>query len=95
MKILLSLIICSSVAQECMPPFPWNETFSTQYDCLHFGYEESQKKLELLDKLSKTGLKFIEMTAFVSPKWIPALYDHEKILELYKKKRGYVSGINT
>lgn len=48
---------------------------------------ESQNKLELLDKLSKTGLRFIEITAFVSPKWIPALYDHEKILELYKKKR--------
>jgi len=27
MKILLSLIICSSVAGECMPPFQWPETF--------------------------------------------------------------------
>jgi hydroxymethylglutaryl-CoA lyase len=56
---------------------------------------ETPKKLELLNKLSKTGLKFIEITAFVSPKWIPSLYDHEKILESYKKKRGYVSSFNT
>jgi hydroxymethylglutaryl-CoA lyase len=52
---------------------------------------ETPKKLELLDKLSKTGLKFIETTAFVSPKWIPSLYDHERLLQLYKKKRGYLS----
>ena len=46
MKILMSLIICSSVAGECMPPYPWPDTFRTQYDCLHFGYEESKRKLE-------------------------------------------------
>ena len=39
----MSLIICSSVAGECMPPFQWPETFRTKYDCLHFGYEEAQK----------------------------------------------------
>ena len=58
MKILLSLIICSSVAQECMPPFEWPQTFKTQYDCLHFGYEESQKKLEEIGKseVNKHGI---------------------------------------
>jgi len=46
MKILLSLIICSSVAGECMPPYQWPETFNSQYDCLKFGYEESIVKLK-------------------------------------------------
>jgi|TARA_R100001460_G_scaffold19427_1_gene40519 hypothetical protein len=46
MKILLSLIICSQVAGECMPPFEWPETFNTQYDCLMFGYEESINKMK-------------------------------------------------
>ena len=46
MKILMSLIICSSVAGDCMPPFQWPETFRTKYDCLTFGYEEAQKKLK-------------------------------------------------
>lgn len=55
---------------------------------------ETHKKLDLLDKLSNTGLKFIEVTAFVSPKWIPSLYDHEKVLELYKKKRRNLSSIS-
>jgi len=46
MKFLLSLIICSSVAGQCMPPYEWPETFNTQYDCLMFGYEESMSKLK-------------------------------------------------
>ena len=50
MKILLSIIICSSVAGECMPPITHTELFPTQYDCLHFGYAESQKRLEIIGK---------------------------------------------
>ena len=46
MKFVLSLIICSSVAGECMPPFDWHETFRTKYDCLLFGYKESIVKME-------------------------------------------------
>ena len=46
MKFLLSLIICSSVAGDCMPPFDWRETFKSKYDCMTFGYEESQKKMK-------------------------------------------------
>ena len=48
--ILLSLIICSSVAGECMPPFDWHEMFDTKYDCLHFGYNEAINKLEEIGK---------------------------------------------
>ena len=50
MKFILSLIICSSVAGECMPPFDWQETFNSQYDCLLFGYEESINKMKELGK---------------------------------------------
>jgi hypothetical protein len=46
MKILLTLIICSQVANTCMPPYPWPETFNTTYDCMIFGYEESLKKMK-------------------------------------------------
>ena len=63
MKILMSLIICSSMAGECMPPFPWPETFNTKYDCLVFGYEESKRKLEEIgrEEINKHGMyiKFI------------------------------------
>ena len=50
MKILLSLIICSQVAGTCMEPYPWPETFNTQYDCMIFGYEESLKKMQEIGK---------------------------------------------
>ena len=46
MKILLTLIICSQVANTCMPPYPWPQTFDTTYDCMVFGYEESLNKMQ-------------------------------------------------
>jgi len=51
MKFVLSLIICSSVAGDCMPPYEWPETFRTQYDCLMFGYEESINKMKEVGKV--------------------------------------------
>ena len=58
MKILLSLIICSSVAGECMPLFQWQESFRTKYDCLVFGYEESLKKMKEIGRedVNKHGM---------------------------------------
>ena len=46
MKILMSLIICSQVQSTCLEPFPWPETFNSQYDCMVFGYEESLNKMK-------------------------------------------------
>lgn len=31
----------------------------------------TQTKIALINKLSQTGLKVIEATSFVSPKWVP------------------------
>jgi hypothetical protein len=63
MKILMSLIICSSIAGECMPPFQWPEAFNTKYDCLYFGYEEAQRKLEEIGRedINKYGM-YIKFT---------------------------------
>jgi len=46
MKILLTMIISSQVANACMDPYPWPTTFDSQYDCLLFGYEESIVKMK-------------------------------------------------
>ena len=46
MKFLLTLVICSGVAGECMPDYEWPKRFDGMYDCLQFGYVESSKKLE-------------------------------------------------
>jgi hypothetical protein len=48
MKFLLSMVICSQVAGTCLDPFPWPNSFNTQYDCLMFGYKESIVKMEAI-----------------------------------------------
>ncbi len=36
-------------------------------------------KIELIDRLSQTGLRTIEATSFVSPKWVPQLADAAEV----------------
>ena len=38
-------------------------------------------KIEFVNQLSMTGLKVIEVTSFVSPKWIPQLADHTDVFK--------------
>jgi len=45
-------------------------------------------KLELIDRLGAAGLKAIEATAFVSPKWIPQMADHTEVLEGIRRRPG-------
>ena len=46
MKIVLTLLMCSYTAGDCMPPYQWHETFDDPYSCSIFGYEESARKLK-------------------------------------------------
>ncbi len=43
-------------------------------------------KVEFINQLSDTGLKVIEATSFVSPKWIPQLADNTEVFQRIKKK---------
>ncbi len=45
-------------------------------------------KIELIDRLSATGLRTIEATSFVSPKWIPQLADAREVFIGIAKKPG-------
>lgn len=45
-------------------------------------------KIELIDRLSATGLQAIEATSFVSPKWIPQLADAREVFEGITRKPG-------
>jgi len=45
-------------------------------------------KIEFIDLLSRTGLKTIETTSFVSPKWIPQLADAEEVFKGIHKQNG-------
>jgi hydroxymethylglutaryl-CoA lyase len=45
-------------------------------------------KVELIDRLSQTGLRSIEATSFVSPKWIPQLADAAEVFAAIDRKPG-------
>ena len=45
-------------------------------------------KIELIDRLSDTGLQSIEATSFVSPKWIPQLADASEVFAAIRRKPG-------
>lgn len=45
-------------------------------------------KIELIDRLSATGLRSIEATSFVSPKWVPQLADAAEVFAGIRKAPG-------
>lgn len=45
-------------------------------------------KISLINQLSQTGLKTIEATSFVSPKWVPQMADNAEVLEGINKING-------
>ena len=57
MKFVLSMIMCTSVYQTCMPPFPMPEIYNSHYECMIAGYEESLKKAKEIgrEEVNKYG----------------------------------------
>ncbi|WKY15407.1 hypothetical protein Q1695_000690 [Nippostrongylus brasiliensis] len=47
-----------------------------------------ENKVALIDKLSSCGLKSVEATSFVSPKWVPQMADHQEVIEKITKFPG-------
>lgn len=45
-------------------------------------------KIELINRLSATGLRSIEATSFVSPKWVPQLADAAEVYQAIDKHPG-------
>jgi hydroxymethylglutaryl-CoA lyase len=45
-------------------------------------------KIALVDRLSGTGLKTVEATSFVSPRWVPQLADAEEVFRSIRKVPG-------
>jgi hydroxymethylglutaryl-CoA lyase len=45
-------------------------------------------KIELIDRLTQTGLRTIEATSFVSPKWVPQLADAAEVFSAIAKRPG-------
>ena len=45
-------------------------------------------KLELIERLVAAGLRDIEATSFVSPKWVPQMADHVEVMRGLKRREG-------
>jgi hydroxymethylglutaryl-CoA lyase len=45
-------------------------------------------KIALIDRLSETGLRGIEATSFVSPKWVPQMADHAEVMTGIRRVEG-------
>jgi hydroxymethylglutaryl-CoA lyase len=45
-------------------------------------------KLELIDRLGGAGLKIIEATSFVSPRWVPQLADADELMAVLQRRSG-------
>jgi hydroxymethylglutaryl-CoA lyase len=45
-------------------------------------------KLELIDRLADVGLREIEATSFVSPKWVPQMGDHDALMRALTRRPG-------
>ncbi len=54
------------------------------------AFVPTEDKIALVDALSEAGLSKIEVTAFVSPKAIPALRDAEQVLREIRRQPGVV-----
>jgi hydroxymethylglutaryl-CoA lyase len=67
----------------------------------------TEVKVQLINKLSETGLPVIETTSFVSPKWVPQMADHVEVMQrinrvpgvtypvLTPNLQGFQSAVNT
>ena len=74
MNYLLSILMCSTVANTCMPPHPFEDIYDSSYTCLMDGYQKSIDKLEEIgqSEVDEYGiyLKF-ECTQIILPKKKP------------------------
>src|SRR5215218_8325827 len=52
------------------------------------GPISTEAKVELIDALSETGLKEIQVVSFVNPKRVPGMADADEVVKRFKKKPG-------
>jgi len=57
MKFVLSMIMCASVYNQCLPPFQMSELYNSHYECMIAGYNESIKKAKEIgpEEINKYG----------------------------------------
>jgi hydroxymethylglutaryl-CoA lyase len=54
------------------------------------GVVSTEAKVELINRLSAAGLRYIEASSFVNPKWIPQLADAAEVIRRIDKRPGVI-----
>ena len=52
-----------------------------------------ERKVELIDRLTENGFRFIEVGSFVSPKWIPQMADTAKVMDRIQRKDDVIYSV--
>jgi hydroxymethylglutaryl-CoA lyase len=55
----------------------------------------TRAKIELIERLADAGLRMIEATAFVSPRWVPQMADHAEVLRGVHRRVGVTYSVLT
>jgi len=55
----------------------------------------AEVKVELVDRLTDAGFRNIEVTSFVSPKWVPQMADAAEVMARIRRKPGVVYSVLT
>jgi len=53
----------------------------------------AEVKVELIDRLTEAGLRAIEVTSFVSPKWVPQMADGAEVMARIRRRPGVVYSV--
>ena len=50
MKIMLTIVLCSTIANTCLDPHTFPKVYDNYYDCLLDGYKKSYDKIEFIQQ---------------------------------------------
>ena len=55
----------------------------------------AEVKVELIDRLTEAGFGNVEVTSFVSPKWVPQMADAAEVMARIRRRPGVVYSVLT
>lgn len=58
-------------------------------------FVDTALKIELIDRLGECGLRRIEATSFVSPKWVPQMADAATVMAVISRRPGTIYSVLT
>lgn len=61
----------------------------------HAKHVSTPVKIELVERLASAGLRNVEVTSFVSPRWVPQMADHAEVLRGIRRLRGVTYSVLT